>query len=973
MMLACRLISVRHVVVALVVSFAFLFCAADVTAQVSRVGTTFEGTLRDTSGAVMPRARVTLRNTLTGNFRVVTTDEQGLFRAEQLPIGTYEVRVEQAGFAPYRQAGVQGSLGQTVHLDIVLALASASEQVIVGAEASLIDPSQTSVVSSIDQERIEELPVRSRNYLDFVLLAPGVSGSPIQSGASGSGAPAGSGFTFGGLRSRSNNVSIDGLDNNDEYTGSSRTELSPEIVLEFQVVNNGLSAETGGASGGSINVITRSGTNLVHGDAFLFAQDGALNARDPFETQSGTPSLRRFRAGFALGGPIVKGETFYYTAIEQEHNRGQIGSEVDPAVASSLNAFLATGAFPALVTRKITTNFSPSARAETEAAGKLDHQLTKHIALMLSYVFTNNKESGDAFNTGGLFDTSARGSSFISDNALSGSLTTISSSEAVSDLRFQAATRRAVLRTNEPFGPEIDIAGLVTFGRPYAGDSERRENHYQATYTYSRTRGKHLWKIGGTVNHIRLRADAPDGFDGVYLFGSVGDFLAGNASQFHQAFGNPDVELPVTSFGGFIQDHWTLTRQLAVDLGVRYDLERLPSGFSQDTDNFSPRIGLAWSPTAKWVFRAGYGVFFDRYVLANLSRAIEKNGLQGFEQVADGNAAASLFTIAKGGSLVAPVSGMAPSIFRPDPHTATPYSQQASAGAEYLLAKSLTLRADYLFVGGVKLPRTVNVNLLAPTVLTLANASTLGAPNPTPQQIGREVFSSGRRDIRFNDIYQLQDSAASTYNGVSLTLNRRMNEELEFSASYTLSKTFDNASDYDEQPQNPFNLHAENAVSRQHQQQRLVFNALWDLPIGDEEDKGGKSQEKTAWLTNIFSHIEIAPILTLESGRPVNPVTGLDSNQSHAFPLSARPLIFGRNSLKTPALATMDVRTLKYFPFGGVKRLDVVAEFFNLFNSANVSQINPVYGSDLTPIHGFGHPIAGTGARQLQFSLDYEF
>ncbi len=973
MMLACRLISVRHVVVALAVSFAFLFWAADVTAQVSRVGTTLEGTLRDTSGAVMPRSRVTLRNTLTGNSRVVTTDEQGLFRAEQLPIGTYEVRVEQAGFAPYRQAGVQGSLGQTVHLDIVLALASASEQVIVGAEASLIDPSQTSVVSSIDQERIEELPVRSRNYLDFVLLAPGVSGSPLQSGATGSGAPTGSGFTFGGLRSRSNNVSIDGLDNNDEYTGSSRTELSPEIVLEFQVVNNGLSAETGGASGGSINVITRSGTNLVHGDTFLFAQDGALNARDPFETESGSPSLRRFRAGFALGGPIVKDKTFYYTAIEQEHNRGQIGSEVDPAVASSVNAFLATGAFPGLVMRKITTNFSPSARAETEAAGKLDHQLTKNMAFMLRYVFTNNKESGDAFNTGGLFDTSARGSSFTSDNALSGSLTTISSSEAVSDLRFQAATRRAVLRTNEPFGPEIDIAGLVTFGRPYAGDSERRENHYQATYTYSRTRGKHLWKIGGTVNHIRLRVHAPDGFAGVYLFGSVGDFLAGNASQFHQAFGNPNVDFPVTSFGGFIQDHWTLTRQLAVDLGVRYDLERLPTGFSQDTNNFSPRIGLAWSPTAKWVFRAGYGVFFDRYVLANLSRAIEKNGLQGFEQVADGNAAVSLFTIAKGGSLVAPVPGIAPSIFRPDPHTATPYSQQASAGAEYLLAKSLTLRADYLFVGGVKLPRTVNVNLLAPTVLTLANASTLGAPNPTPQQIGREVFSSGRRDIRFNDIYQLQDSAASSYNGVSLTLNRRMNEELEFSASYTLSKTFDNASDYDEQPQNPFNLRAENAVSRQHQQQRLVFNALWDLPIGDEEDKGGKSQEKTGWLTNIVSHIEIAPILTLESGRPVNPLTGLDSNQSHAFPLSARPLIFGRNSLKTPALATMNVRALKYFPFGGVKRLDVVAEFFNLFNSANVSQTNPVYGSDLTPIHGFGQPIAGTGARQLQFSLDYEF
>ena len=969
MILACHC----HVVIGIAVSFALLFCAADAGAQASRVGATLEGTVSDTSGAVIPNSKVTLHNPLTNQSRTVTTDEQGFFQAEQLSVGTYEVRVEQTGFAPSRQAGVRATLGQTVHLHIVLAPASASEQVTVNAQPSSLDPSQSSVVSSVDQERIEELPVRSRNYLDFVLLAPGVSSSPTASSASGSTSLTGSGFTFGGLRSRSNNLSIDGLDNNDEYTGSSRTELSPEIVQEFQVVNNGLSAESGGASGGSINVITRSGTNTVHGDGFLFAQDGTLNARDPFETESGKPSFRRFRAGFALGGPTVKDRTFYYFALEQEHNRGQIGSDIDPTVASTINAFLATGAFPGLATRQITTAFSPIARAETEAAGKLDHQLTKNTTLMLRYTFTNNKEAGDAFNANGLIDASARGSSFTSDNALWGSLTTIVGSEAVSDLRFQVATRHAVLRTNQPLGPEIDIAGLVTLGRPYAGNSERRENHYQGSYTYSRTQGKHLWKAGGTVNRISLRADVPDGFDAVYLFGSVGDFLTGNPNQFRQAFGNSNVDFPVTSFGGFVQDHWSLTHQLTVDLGVRYDFERLPAGFHQDTNNVSPRIGLAWSPSPKWVFRAGYGVFFDRYVLANLTRAIEKNGSQAFEQVVDGNAAASLFSAAHGRPLVAPASGIAPSIIRPDPRMATPYSQQASAGAEYLLAKNLTLRADYLFVHGVKLPRTLNVNLLPPVVLTLANAPSLGVPNPTPQQIGREVFSPGRLNTQFGDIYQLQNSASSTYNGVSFSLNRRMSDELAFSASYTLSKTFDDASDFDEQPQNPFDLRAENAVSREHQQQRFVFNALWELPIGDEEDKGGKSEESASWFTQTFSHIEVAPILTLESGRPVNPLTGLDSNQSHAFPLPARPLGLGRNSLNTPTLATMDFRVLKYFPFGGAKRLDVVAEFFNLFNNANVSEINPVFGSGLTPIPGFRQPIAGTGARQIQFSLDFEF
>jgi outer membrane receptor for ferrienterochelin and colicin len=744
-------------------------------------------------------------------------------------------------------------------------------------------------------------------------------------------------------------------------------------VQEFQVVNNGLSAESGGASGSSINVITRSGTNTIHGDAFIFAQDSALNAWDPFETETGKPSSRRFRAGFALGGPIVRDRTFYYAAVEQEHNRGQIGSDVNSTVASAVNSLLATGAFPRLATRQITASFSPVSRAETEAAGKLDQRLTKSSSLMLRYAFTNNKESGDSFNTDSLTDASARGSSFTSDNALVGSLTTVLGSDAVSDLRFQTATRHAVLRTNQPLGPEIDIAGFVTFGRPYTGNSERRENHYQADYTYSVTKGKHFWKVGGTVNRVRLRAGVPDGFGGVYLFGSLADFLAGTPGQLRQAFGNPNVDFPVTGLGGFAQDHWSLTPKLSVDMGVRYDFEHLPAGFSQDTNNLSPRIGLAWSPSHQWVFRAGYGIFFDRYVLANLTRAVETNGLQGFEQVADGSAAASLFAAMQGGPLSVPVAGTAPSIFRPDSRMATPYSQQSSAGAEYLLAKNLTARADYLFVRGIKLPRTVNVNLLPPVVLTLANAASLGIPSPTPQQIGRPVFLPGRVDPKFADIYELQNSASSTYNGVSLTLSRTMNEDLEFSTSYTLSRTSDDASDFDQQPQDPFNLAAESALSLQHQRQRFVFSALVDLPIGDEDDNDGKSSQSSGWLTRTFSHIELAPIFTAESGRPVNPLTGLDSNQSHAFPLSGRPLEFGRNSLQTPAIVTMDLRALKYFPFGGLRRLDVVAEAFNLFNRPNVAQINPVFGSNQTPMAGFSRPIEGTGARQIQFSLDFEF
>src|SRR5262249_13352467 len=262
-----------------------------------------------------------------------------------------------------------------------------------------------------------------------------------------------------------------------------------------------------------------------------------------------------------------------------------------------------------------------------------------------------------------------------------------------------------------------------------------------------------------------------------------------------------------------------------------------------------------------------------------------------FEQVVEGDAAAAAFQAAGGGSPAASLVGVMPSIYRADSGLATPYSEQVSLAAEHLLARDLTVNASYLFVRGIKLPRTRNINLLP--------------PGP--------FFGHGRADPRFNDIYQLEDSASSTYQGASLTLNRRMSNELEFSASYTFSKTLDDASDFDEQPQNPFAVFAERALSHQDQRHRLVFNALWELPIGDVEV--GKPP-KTDLFTRLFGRIEVAPIFTLESGRPVNPLTGIDSNGNGAFPLSSRPLGFGRNSFRTPMVANVDLRVLKYFPFG---------------------------------------------------------
>ncbi|HLW44373.1 MAG TPA: TonB-dependent receptor, partial [Candidatus Acidoferrales bacterium] len=382
--------------------FALLFfaLATAAIAQTSRVGGTIEGNVNDASGGSVAEALVSIREQSTNRARIVHADSRGFFRATDLPVGIYDVRAESVGFAPYVQTGLQLELGADIHLDIVLAPSSANTTVTVTAQPSALEPTETSITSVVDRERIEELPVESRNALDFVLIEPAVAES-----SQGHGSPhtalSDSGFTFGGLRARSNSISIDGLDNNDEFTGSSRTELSPEIVQEYQVVHNGLSAEFGGASGGSINVVTRAGSNVIHGDAFIFLQDSSLNARDPFESDSSKPNFRRFRTGFSIGGPIVKNRAFYYTAFEQEHNRGQNGSNIDPDVVSAVNNILAAGAFPGLATRQITAGFFPIARAETEASGKLDQEINPENSLMLRYAFTNNREPGDGFNTGG--------------------------------------------------------------------------------------------------------------------------------------------------------------------------------------------------------------------------------------------------------------------------------------------------------------------------------------------------------------------------------------------------------------------------------------------------------------------------------------------------------------------------------------------------------------------------------------------
>ncbi len=938
-------------------------------AQTSKVSGAVQGIVIDQTGSAVAGAKVTLRNHDTNQVRTISTDPDGFFRIDGLPIGQYQLRLESPGFSEYVNTAIAVSIGRVTQVAARLATATVQEEITVTEQPSPIDPTQTTVTSTIDHERIEESPVVSRNYLNFVLLAPQLSQSNVQGATGGKNALADSGFSFAGLRSRSNSLYIDGVENNDEFTGSARTELSPETVQEFQVVNSALSAESGDGASGAINVISKSGVNTRHGDAFVFLQNGTLNAKDPLTNETEVPYLSRFRAGVSMGGPIVRDHTFYYFAGEQEGAHADDSSLISHSVASSINELLSLGAFPRIATRTINPELFRTARAETEASGRLDHHIADRHSLLLKYALTNNREVGDAFNTGGLVDPSGRGSGFIEDQGVTGSLTSILSNKALNSARFQVSTRSVRLRTNDQIGPEITIAGLVDFGRPYDGNERRRESHYELSDVASRAEGKHLISFGADLDWIGEKVSAYDGFGAVYIFPTLNSFMNGQPDEYRQAFGNPNTNFATPKSSAFIQDHCILAPGLTIDAGVRYDFEHLPTQFREDTNDFAPRIGLAYSPSSNWALRAGFGIFFDRYLLAAVNQALEKNGLQAFEQVAYGQTATQIFQSQLGGGSAAPILSIRPSIFTADPNLETSRSAIVTAGVERLLSKNLTASATYLFARGIKLSRTRNVNLLPPVLLTGNNAGSLGIPEPFPQQFDRPVFSPARLAPQFDNVYQWENHASSVYHGLSLSLNRRLSNEIEFSGSYTLSKAIDDASDFNEQPENPYFLPAERALSANDQRHRFVFSGTFDLPFG-EEDEGKKSG---GTIAKLFGNIETAPILTIGSGRPINPLSGFDANRNGAAPLSSRPLRFGRNSLLTGTQVQLDLRVLKFFKMGEHGKLDFVVEAFNLFNHTNVVALNQFYGTDSAPLAAFATANKAGIPRQLQFSVDFEF
>jgi hypothetical protein len=704
-----------------------------------------------------------------------------------------------------------------------------------------------------------------------------------------------------------------------------------EMVQEFRVSSSTTGAEFGGAAGGIVNVVTRAGTNLWHGDATFFTQNERLNARNPESRSAVRPEARRYQPGTSLNGPIRRDRTFFSWAIEQQWESDGEWSEGSSAV-DAINRALAGPKFSGAGAKQVHSGLFSTSSGDSEFSFKLDHQISTADQVSARYAFSRGRVTNAVEGADNFSDLSARGSSRTVDHSIVGSWVHVSTARLVNDLRFQLASRTVDLTPNSP-GPMFEIPGVLTLGQSYRLDASRREDHGEIAEGLNYSAGHSQFNIGFNLHDIRLDAHLANRFAGVYLFPTTADFLAGRPDVFFQAFGNPATRFSTLPIGFWLQDRWQPAAGLTFEAGIRYDRQQMPTGAPSSSDNVAPRLGIAWKPgrNSPYVLRAGFGMFYDRYPLAFLNDAIQKNGTAACEQYVAGPGAAAAFDLSRGGMLAAPLPGVKPSIYAADSNFASTYSRKLTGGVERSLGVDTRLTLEYNWVRGFHLPRVRNSAIVLPAA------------------------------------YRLEQSARSAYQGGSISVNRRLNKELTFLLTYSLGRTHDDGSDFDEQPFLPNDVRADWARSKQSQVHRFSASAVFEIP--EEQLRWAPD-----WLVHVMDKISFAPIFSTGSGRPINALDSTDALRTGAYPISARPFGLPRNPFFSPQITTVDLRMMKTFPVHQNRAvLQVGLEGFNLANHTNAARVSQFYAAGGERLSSYGHEIETLNARQIQFMVQFEY
>ena len=582
------------------------------------------GLVTDASGAVVEGAHVSARQVETNLKNLQDTGHDGRFRFPYLHVGSYEITVSHEGFAQSRRT-VSITIGSAFDLPITLAVQSTETNVTVLGEATVLEAARTQIAGTVSQTEARSLPLNGRNFLNLALLVPGVSPTNTASNqlfAETSAVP-GQGISIGSQRNFSNNFIVDGLSANDDAAGLSGIFYGLDVVDEFQVVTSGGQAEFGRALGGYVSVVTKRGTNTLHGDVYGYFRNSRFNAANAL-SHTALP-LTQAQYGASLGGPVIRDRTFFFANFERRDLNQSGLITIAPANVAAINARLSELGYPG---SPIYTGLYPNPVHNTNFLGKLDHQFNARDQFNLRYSLYD-VHSANSRGAGGISAASASAGLENTDRTLAAGNIATFSPRLVNETRAQFTGGNLQAPPSDPVGPAVSIAGVASLGTLSGSPTARVNNLYEIADNLSWQVGSHALRAGADFLYNGDTITFPRSIRGSYSFASLAGFLAGtyNNSGFTQTFNTSVVSQTNPNTGFYVQDEWKPNSHLTLNLGLRYDLQFLET-ISTDPDNVSPRAGFAWSPFASrdTVIRGSFGLFYDRLPLRALANALLSAG-----------------------------------------------------------------------------------------------------------------------------------------------------------------------------------------------------------------------------------------------------------------------------------------------------------------------------------------------------------
>jgi len=919
------------------------------------------GRVTDPQGAVVPGAAISARQIETNITAETTTDSEGRFRFPYLRIGSYEVKVRLQGFADSVRT-LRLTLGAAFDLPVSLRVAGLDTSVTVTGEATLLEAARSQIATTVPQIEVDRLPMNGRNFLDLALLIPGVSPTNIGSTQlfPETSAVPGQGISVASQRNLSNSFIVDGLSANDDAAGLSGIPYGVDAVEQFQVVTSGGQAELGRALGGYINVVTKSGTNAMHGTVYDFIRDDNFNGKNALSGK--TLPMDQQQYGASLGGPLVRNRTFYFANFEQRLlDQTGLVTILEPNVPV-VNARLSAAGYQG---GQVTTGVYPNPVHSANFLGKIDHHVSGSdqvsVRYSLYHVTSDNSRGAGALNA----PSASAGLDNI-DHSLAFGNTRSLSTRTVNETRAQVAYGDLKAPPTDPLGPAVSIAGVASFGTLSGSPTRRKNTMYQIVDNLSRQAGAHALRAGVDFVFNDDTITYPRSVRGSYAFASLPNFLAGNYSGFTQTFGDPVVSQTNPNLGMYAQDEWRVGTQLTLNLGLRYDLQFLEP-IKTDTNNVSPRVGFAWSPSASrdFIVRGNAGLFFDRVPLRAVANAILSAGnTTDLEKLHQPSVSGLIPTQAGAPTFPAILSERLLTTTLVDFTTMdtslqNAYSKQASVEIERSLSGGRTVSVGYQYLAGENLLMSVNQN-----VPTCVAAGTNNGCRP---------ISTYRNNSQYSSV------AESTYHGLYVSFVQRPSTWASLRLTYTLSKSMNDVGEaFFSSPIDPTNITRDWGRSDDDQRHRLVVNGTVNTPM---------SPAATAW-ERISHGFQVSGMLQFYSSLPFNITSGVPNLQG----TTSRPLASGavaapnfdvravefitRNAGVGSDFFMLNLRVSRAFRIRGDVRAEGLVEAFNVTDRVNNITRNNTFGAGAyptNPVTNFNTITAVGDPRTLQFGVRLTF